>query len=78
MCDKKDDYSHKPCSPHPPLRGPPSPLGKAKINPNLYKKDAREDLEAEYRIYHALGKNGVMDGRRAKFLNLPYEPVEKA
>lgn len=41
-------------------------------------EDAREDLEAEYRIYHALGKNGVMDGRRAKFLNLPYEPVEDA
>ena len=48
------------------------------ITPNLYKKDAREDLEAEYRIYHALGKNGVMDGRRAKFLNLSYEPVEDA
>lgn len=37
-------------------------------------EDAREDLEAEYRIYHALGKNGVMDGRRAKFLDLPTEP----
>lgn len=36
-------------------------------------EDAREDLEAEYRIYHSLGKNGVMDGRRAKFLNLPTE-----
>ena len=36
-------------------------------------EDAREDLEAEYCIYHALGKNGVMDGRRAKFLDLPTE-----
>ena len=40
-------------------------------------EDAREDLEAEYRIYHSLGKNGVMDGRRAKFLDLPYENEEK-
>lgn len=39
--------------------------------------DARDDLEAEYRIYHSLGKNGVMDGRRAKFLDLPTEPQEK-
>lgn len=39
--------------------------------------DARDDLEAEYRIYHSLGKNGVMDGRRAKFLNLPTELQEK-
>ena len=39
-------------------------------------EDAREDLEAEYRIYHSLGKNGVMDGRRARFLNLPIEPEE--
>jgi hypothetical protein len=34
-------------------------------------EDAREDLEAEYRIYHSLGKNGVMDGRRSRFLDLP-------
>ena len=40
-------------------------------------EDAREDLEAEYRIYHALGKNGVMDGRRRKFLDLPLEPTEE-
>lgn len=40
-------------------------------------EDAREDLEAEYRIYHSLGKNGVMDGRRARFLNLPLEPPEE-
>ncbi len=40
-------------------------------------EDAREDLEAEYRIYHSLGKNGVMDGRRAKFLDLPIDqPAE--
>lgn len=38
--------------------------------------DARDDLEAEYKIYHALGKNGVMDGRRARFLNLPTEIKE--
>ncbi len=40
-------------------------------------EDAREDLEAEYRIYHALGKNGVMDGRRRKFLDLPLEPHDE-
>ena len=40
-------------------------------------EDAREDLEAEYRIYHSLGKNGVMDGRRARFLDLPLEPPEE-
>ena len=38
-------------------------------------EDAREDLEAEYRIYHSLGKNGVMDGRRARFLDLPTDPI---
>ena len=40
-------------------------------------EDAREDLEAEYCIYHALGKNGVMDGRRAKFLDLPLDLSEE-
>lgn len=40
-------------------------------------EDAREDLEAEYRIYHSLGKNGVMDGRRRTFLELPREPHEE-
>ena len=40
-------------------------------------EDAREDLEAEYRVYHSLGKNGVMDGRRAKFLNLPTDEPER-
>ena len=41
-------------------------------------EDARDDLEAEYRIYHSLGKNGVMDSRRKRFLNLPpVAPEEK-
>ena len=40
-------------------------------------EDAREDLEAEYCIYHALGKNGVMDSRRANFLDLPLEPHQE-
>ena len=41
-------------------------------------EDARDDLEAEYRIYHSLGKNGVMDSRRQRFLNLPsVAPEEK-
>ncbi len=38
---------------------------------------ARDDLEAEYRIYHSLGKNGVMDSRRANFLALPKDPPEE-
>lgn len=38
--------------------------------------DARDDLEAEYKVYHSLGKNGVMDGRRARFLSLPTETQE--
>ena len=40
-------------------------------------EDAREDLEAEYRVYHSLGKNGVMDSRRANFLELPIDPPEE-
>lgn len=40
-------------------------------------EDAREDLEAEYQIYHSLGKNGVMDDRRKRFLRLPTEPNEE-
>lgn len=40
-------------------------------------EDAREDLEAEYQIYHSLGKNGVMDDRRKRFLNLPTEPDDE-
>lgn len=39
-------------------------------------EDAREDLEAEYRIYHSLGRNGVMDDRRKRFLALPTAPQE--
>ena len=39
-------------------------------------EDAREDLETEYQIYHALGKNGVMDDRRNRFLAQPTEPQE--
>lgn len=34
-------------------------------------EDAKDDLEHEYQVYHSLGKNGVMDERRAKFLRLP-------
>lgn len=40
-------------------------------------EDARDDLEAEYRIYHSLGKNGVMDSRRKMFLNLPSAAPEE-
>lgn len=40
-------------------------------------EDAREDLEAEYQIYHALGRNGVMDDRRSRFLAQPKEPPEE-
>lgn len=40
-------------------------------------QDAREDLEAEYRIYHSLGKNGVMDDKRNRFLALPKDSTEK-
>ena len=40
-------------------------------------EDAREDLEAEYQIYHSLGKNGVMDDRRKRFLAQPTEPYEE-
>ena len=47
------------------------------IDQDYAPEDAREDLEAEYRVYHALGKNGVMDGRRKKFLDLPLEPLNE-
>ena len=33
--------------------------------------DARDDLEKMYQAYHNLGRNGVMDSLRAKFLKLP-------
>lgn len=39
--------------------------------------DARDDLEAEYRIYHSLGKNGVMDSRRERFLAMPSASPEE-
>lgn len=39
-------------------------------------EDARDDLEDEYQIYHALGKNGVMDDRHNRFLAQPTEPQE--
>ena len=39
-------------------------------------EDAKDDLESEYQIYHSLGKNGVMDSRRERFLKLPTEPPE--
>jgi hypothetical protein len=47
------------------------------LNEGYALEDAREDLEAEYRIYHSLGKNGVMDDRRNRFLALPKEPPEE-
>lgn len=40
-------------------------------------EDAKDDLEKEYIIYHGMGKNGVMDERRAKVLKLPTEPPEE-
>jgi hypothetical protein len=40
-------------------------------------EDAKDDLESEYQVYHSLGKNGVMDSRRAKCLALPTEPPEE-
>lgn len=33
--------------------------------------DVKEDLEEEYKAYHNLGLNGVMDSKRAKFMALP-------
>lgn len=46
------------------------------LNEGYAPDDARDDLEAEYRIYHDLGKNGVMDDRRRRFLQLPKQPEE--
>jgi len=37
----------------------------------------REDLESLYIAYHTLGKNGVMDNLREKFLALPTEAPSK-
>ena len=39
-------------------------------------EDSKDDLEREYQVYHSLGKNGVMDSRRARFLALPNEAPE--
>lgn len=36
--------------------------------------DDRENFENMYQQYHNLGKNGVMDDYRLKFLELPTEP----
>ena len=38
---------------------------------------ARENFENMYQQYHTLGKNGVMDDVRVKFLALPSEPHEE-
>ena len=38
---------------------------------------ARENFENMYQQYHNLGKNGVMDDIRKKFLELPSEPQEE-
>ena len=35
--------------------------------------DAKEDLERMYAVYHSLGANGVMDGMRKEFMDLPTE-----
>lgn len=35
--------------------------------------DARDDLERMYKAYHGLGANGVMDGLRKEFMELPVE-----
>lgn len=47
------------------------------LNEGYAPEDAKDDLEKEYQVYHSMGKNGVMDSRRAKFLLLPTEPTEE-
>lgn len=37
----------------------------------------KNDFENLYQSYHSLGKNGVMDGIREAFLELPLEQSEK-
>ncbi len=37
---------------------------------------ARDNFENVYEQYHNLGKNGVMDGLHAEFLNLPTEKAK--
>ncbi len=39
--------------------------------------DTKEDLERLYQIYHSLGANGVMDGMRKTFMDLPTKPPKK-
>ena len=36
--------------------------------------DTKEDLEKLYQVYHSLGANGVMDGMRKAFMDLPTKP----
>jgi hypothetical protein len=38
--------------------------------------DAKDDFENLYKWYHALGKNGVMDDVRERFMALPTDPPE--
>lgn len=38
----------------------------------------RSTLENVYQQYHALGKNGVMDNLRNRFLELPLDPIQPA
>ena len=40
--------------------------------------DAKDDLERMYKVYHKLGANGVMDGLRREFLNLPEMPKKES
>lgn len=38
---------------------------------------AKENFENLYLQYHSLGKNGVMDEKREKFLDLPDKPLSE-
>ena len=39
--------------------------------------DARDDLEHMFQVYEQLGRNGVMNDLRNKFLGLPVESPNK-
>lgn len=39
--------------------------------------DARDDLEHMFQVYEKLGKNGVMNSLRERFLSLPVDPKDK-
>ena len=39
--------------------------------------DDRENLENIWRQYHALGANGIMDGYRERFLQLPVQNISE-